>query len=424
MGSRTTPLGQSATPVDSENQIIPLWKHVDSNYYYEEGETHRNGFLFFYVAGDFTLHLAGAFDTYKMELLVGYSSLTFAAYAVPSGATAYTRLTRTDPITAAGQAMISAGYLYVSVASGAPMHGVAFSPSDFTRIDSGSSLRLGMSAGENIVVGASYNNDICVGYFKTSLSDVLYDDNGQIRSPGYEDQTLTPTQCYFPSSVYIVGADPIALGDNFLALRGIVCSERELTQARTRKISSLALVRIGDGSGNGPDEFTYLHPYQIVNATMDWDASRMIEVSFKSTTSGAFVEIKNNNAFDVFVSSIEIWGLWGVRQSTTGDFGGAIMHASYSEHHASSDNGATIENEFVQSLEQAKDVADYYLDIGTNHLMVFENIRTNIGTIVEIGDKFQINMEEFGEEVTRLVDVVVTGKTIKPDGVYLTARIL
>jgi len=423
MAGRTKVVNQTAS--DSESGKVPLWKHVDANYVMEdESFIHHNGFIFRYDSDSFSLSSSTTIDIYERFVSGSYSSMTFAAYVVPATGSPYSRLTRVDEITAAGQAKIENGTLYVSVAVGAAMPDIDFSPSDYTRIDSGTSFQLGMLAGDNIIEGCSFTSPMCVGYVADeSKEDGLYDDEGSVVSPGYEDKSVTPSQAYYYSGTsYSVGDAPRECSDLFLKKHRICLSERETGRCRYRMLSHLSLVRLGTGAGlGGTLPFTFLHPTQIVNSTMSWTADRMIEAQFRSTSSGAYLKITNNNPFDVFIFSAEIWGLWVLKQSETGDFGGAIYHASYSEHNKGASKGANIDNEFVQTADQAKNVADYFLDLGTRQRHRITGLQTNIARYLEIGDTFHVNMASLSADP---VKVLVVGKTIKDNGVYLNVRIV
>lgn len=415
----------SMAQMDTEVGKIPLWKLIDANYVIQDDDyLHHNGFIFKYEASEFELHSSTTIDIYKVSVRGTFSSLTYAAYLIPSVGSPYARLSRVDEITAAGQTKIDLGKLYVSVTLGATLSDVAFSPSDYTRIDAGTSLRLGMMAGDNVVEGCEYSNNICIGYVADeTTTDGLYDDDGAIISPGHEDRTVSVLDAYYFMTAPAVNEEPALCSDLFLKKHRICMSEREIGRCRFRMLSHLGLVRLGDQSGNGhaTREFSYLRATQVVNATASWTDPRKIDVEFRSTSSGAYLKITNNNSFDVFIFSAEIWGLWVLKQSETGDFGGAVYHASYSEHNKDASDVVNIDNEFVQTVDQAKTVADYYLDLGTKQRHKITGINTNLGRFLKIGDIFTVNMAEISASP---VKILVLGKSFSEDGVKINGRIV
>jgi hypothetical protein len=415
----------SMTQMDTEVGKIPLWKLIDANYVIQDDDyLHHNGFIFKYESTEFSLTSSTTIDIYEVPVRGTFSSLTYAAYLIPSVGSPYVRLSRVEEITAAGQTKIDMGKLYVSVALGATLSDIAFSPSDYTRIDSGTSLRLGMMAGDNVIEGCEYSNSICIGYMADDATDGgLYDDDGQIISPGHEDRTVSVLGAYYYLTAPAVNEEPALCSDLFLKKHRICMSEREVGRCRFRMLSHLGLVRLGDQSGNGhaTREFSYLRATQVVNATASWTDPRKIDVEFRSTSSGAYLKITNNNSFDVFIFSAEIWGLWVLKQSETGDFGGAIYHASYSEHNKGASDGVNIDNEFIQTADQAKNVADYYLELGTKQRHKITGIHTSLGRFLEIGDVFEVNMPEISSSN---VKILVIGKSYNEDGVKINGRIV
>jgi|GEM_PF-5097107 hypothetical protein len=416
----------STTQLDTEVGKIPLWKLIDANYVMQDDDhLHHNGFMFRYEAAEFTLTSSTTIDIYEVPVRGTFSSLTYAAYFIPSVGAAYVKMSRVDDITAALQTRINMGKLYVSVAVGATLRPVAFSPSDYTRIDAGTSLRLGMMAGDNVVEGCEYSNNVCIGYMADDATEGgLYDDDGQVISPGYEDKTVAPIDAYYYlGTVPSVNEEPALCSDLFLKKHRICMSEREVGRCRFRMLSHLGLVRLGDQSGNAhaTREFSYLRASQIVNSTMAWADPRKVDVEFRSTSSGAYLKITNNNSFDVFIFSAEIWGLWVLKQSETGDFGGAIYHASYSEHNKGASDGVNIDNEFIQTADQAKNVADYYLELGTKQRHKITGIHTSLGRFLEIGDIFEVDMPEISSSN---VKILVIGKSYTEDGVKVNGRIV
>lgn len=403
--------------VTNEFKKIPLWKLVDANYVLpdkdDENFVHRNGFIKKLLASGFAKTTSGPpYDIYTGDagvLSFIYSSLTAALYDFGGGSGAVRTYSLVTEFDAAQQFKIVAGVIQISIATGETLLDMQMSPSDYTRIDAGAQMALGLKTFENVVVGAQYNNDLCIGYIDTATGS-LYADSGEVVSPFFYDTTYTFAQVF---GSYARNATRPVYGETRFLIRRIAMTEREVSVLRFRVLSHSCFARLGDDNGSGTSvDWSIIHPLDVC---VDFSSTPLIECEFKSTASGAYILIKNSNTFDIFVHSLEIWGLWGVRQSSTGDYGGAIYHASYNENAPSKDNVINIENDYIQTQEQAEEVADFYLDIGTKKRIALTNLQCPHARYLEIGDRLKAQLDDIGSQTGIFI---VVGKTIK-DGMHI-----
>ncbi len=403
--------------VSNENKKIPLWKLVDANYDFgdTDEDVHHNGFLIKLASASWSLVSTPSYKIYEFSpVTFVYSSLTYALYRNDTLA----RLTVVTEFTAANQTMFYDGALRMTIAAGDTVPDYFISPSDFTRIDAGSQMAIGLKTFENVVPGAQYNNNVCIGYmYDVSTEGTnLYDDDGEIISPFFYDTTYTFAQVF---GSYARGATRPVYGESRFLIRRIAMTEREVNTMRSRALSGSCFARMGDDNGSPiAGGWSIVHPLDVCT---DFASVPLIECEFKSTPSGAYLFIKNHNAFDIFVYSMEIWGLWAKKQSETGEWGGAIYHASYDEHSTTKDNVVTIENPYVATQEQAEEVADYYLDLGTVKKFALSDVECPHARFLEIGDRFKAQIDDLG---TQTGIFVVVSKTIKDDMHIISGRMI
>lgn len=411
----------SIQPVTGDLKKIPLWKLVDANYELgdstDENFVHHNGFLKVLAASDFTLKTATAgYDIYEGSagvLSFVYSSLTCALYSFfhDNVVCTYELVTEIDDIY---QFKIELGIITVSIGHGDTFPDLQMSPSDYTRIDPSGQMLLGLKTFENVVVGAQYNNDLCIGYIDTA-SGSLYNDSGEIVSPFFYDTDYTWAQVF--GSYARTDPRPV-YGESRFLIRRMAMSEREVAIMRSRGISSSCFAKVGYDTGCTPALWSIIHPLDVC---ADFTSTPLIECEFKSTPSGAYLMVKNHNTFPIFIYNLDIWGLWGVKQSTTGDYGGAIYQASYNENAPSKDNVVTIENPYITNQDQAKEVADFYLDLGTKKRFALTNAEVPHARYLEIGDRLKIQLDDLGSQTGIFI---VTGKTIKDDMHVITVKMI
>ena len=432
---------------------IPLWKLVDANYVYEKEDSfHHNGILKKIEFTNSTLDSevdgdkpSDSYKVYSAPLNFVYSSMTMAAYKdVPKTSNSeIQKLQKVETITAPNQFAVDGGRIYFSLPS-SQERDIFVSPSDFTRVPANGEWVQGMSGYNTIKEGIKYNNEMCIGYF-TNKSESLYDDDGDIISPGFLDKTKTPRELFYVESSPGVWSMRSSTPDSEFNFRRIAMNHRELESLRDRMLSSVCLARIGNVNGgyktvdrvNDVWQWTSLEPgyeldgcpvsiltpNQIASATPTsaggWDSVK-IDIEFKSTNSGAYLKIKNNNNFDVFILNMEIWGLWVVRQSESGEFGGAILQSEFVESNIPSKGTIESDNEFVLTPEQAKDIASIFLDHATTMRHTISEIDIPHARYLEIGDSVDVTIPEICEDPMRFV---VVSKSISHNKTTITIKL-
>lgn len=374
-----------------ENIKIPLWKLVDGNYQFPKTDNavHHNGYIFKIEAGSFSKsgdHGPGGEDIYEYQLSIAYSQSMFRCYDCAS----ITQLTTVTSFSDISQAMITdAGLLRITVTAEADMYDIYFSPSDYTRIGAGETYSLGTCSFGELTIGAEFNQKPSYGYIATG--DVTKNDSGDIISPF----KVTDWANYAASKT----------SASILAVTRCGYSSNHVSLHRSLGLSHCRIVKLATA-----DEATSMSSAEM----------QLLDFDFKSNQNGAYLRIKNNNAFDVFIYSIEIWGLWAVKQSTTDKFGGAVMAAKYVENdYSNQKDKVDVTNNYVRNSEQATDVAAYFYEILCKNSFDLDNV--DIGPIdyFEIGDQIAVTSNDVSDTTD---NYIVVGKTKKKSGTVLQLR--
>lgn len=374
-----------------ENIKIPLWKLVDGNYQFpkEDNAIHHNGYIFEIEAGSFVGDLGagpGGSDIYSYTLPYAYSQSLYRCYRQSTLA----QLTNVTSFSGVNQCLITdASVLQICITHLDPMFDVYFSPSDYTRIGHGETWSLGSCSFGELTIGAEYNSKPAYGYIATN--DLTKNDLGDIISP----YKATDWNDY-----------PFA-------------NHSPAVMATMRCAYTSGLVGLYRSMGLSHSRFVKLST-TLEEVSLSQVEMESMEFDFRSNQNGAYLRIKNNNAFDVFIYSIEIWGLWAVRQSTTDKFGGAVMAAKYIENDTTNQqNKVDTTNNYIKNSEQATDVAAYFYEILCKNASDIGN--TNIGPIdyYEIGDQLAVTAADLSGTTD---NYIVIGKTKSKDGTVLQLR--